>query len=35
MLGPIMYSPNVLTLDMEKFFAGDFDLSRFIAYFLS
>ncbi|KAI8880983.1 hypothetical protein K501DRAFT_253973 [Backusella circina FSU 941] len=27
MLGPIMYSPNVLTLDMEKFFAGDFDLT--------
>ncbi|KAI8875371.1 hypothetical protein K501DRAFT_202772 [Backusella circina FSU 941] len=26
-LGPLMYMPNVLTLDMEKIMAGDLDLS--------
>ncbi|KAI8090290.1 C2 domain-containing protein [Gilbertella persicaria] len=26
-LGPLMYSPNVFTIDVERFLAGDFDLS--------
>lgn len=27
-LGPMMYAPNTFTFDVEKFFAGDFDLSN-------
>ncbi|CEP18998.1 hypothetical protein [Parasitella parasitica] len=26
-LGPLMYAPNVFAVDVDKFFAGDFDLS--------
>lgn len=27
MLGPLMYAPNVLTVDVDRFMAGDFDFS--------
>ena len=34
-LGPLMYSPNVFTVDVDRFLAGDFDFGKFYSVFRS